>query len=310
MQPPRFETASSSCPRRLPIGLCLLIAAALSCGAGMEAAAQTTNLLQRTSNSTLKMPALPASFGYKTSPALGNLVFNNPVALRTPAGETNRLFVVEQGGRIYVITNLAAPTKTLFLDLSSQALVGPLSGLFALAFHPGYSTNGFFYAGYNLNAQTADGSGPHYRVSRFSVSSQDPNSALTNSELPLITQRYVGNGFCDDMLFGPEGYLYISVADPNQDAGGSPQAIDANLYGGILRIDVDQKPGSLPPNPHPAVSTNYAIPADNPFVGATNFNGAQVNPASVRTEFYAVGLRNPWRMSLDILTGLLYVGDP
>jgi uncharacterized repeat protein (TIGR03806 family) len=277
---------------------------------GSKALAQVSNVLQRVPNSTLLMPQLPQSFGYTTKPAFATLTFNNPVALRTPTGETNRVFVVEQGGRIFAITNLASPTKTLFLDLSRQVLVGPLAGLFALAFHPGYQTNGLFFVGYNVNTQTSDGTGPHYRVSRFSVSQADPNSALTNSELPLITQRYVGSGFCDDLLFGPEGYLYIAVADPNMDSGGTAQTITSNLYGGILRIDVDKNPGNLTPNPHPAVTTNYAIPSDNPFVGATNFNGAPVDPSKVRTEFYAVGLRNPWRMSLDPLSGLLYVGDP
>jgi uncharacterized repeat protein (TIGR03806 family) len=112
------------------------------------------------------------------------------------------------------------------------------------------------------------------------------------------------------MLFGLEGYLYISVADPGQDAGGTIQTISSNLYGGILRIDVDHRPGNLVPNPHPAVTTNYAIPADNPYVGATSFNGVTVDPARTRTEYYAVGLRNPWRLSIDPLSGLLYVGDP
>jgi len=108
--------------------------------------------------------------------------------------ETNRLFVVEQGGRVFAITNLAVPNKTLFLDLSKQVRVGGDEGFFALAFHPGYATNGYFFAGYNLSTRTDAGSGPHYRVSRFSVSANDLNLASTNSELPLITQRYVGVG--------------------------------------------------------------------------------------------------------------------
>jgi uncharacterized repeat protein (TIGR03806 family) len=303
----QFENTLLGSPRWR---LSLLIAALLLCGFRMDVAAQTTNVLQRAPNITLKMPQVPQSFGYQTVPAFGALTFNTPVGVHTPVGETNRLFVVEQGGRIFVITNLAAPSKTLFLDLSRQVLVGPISGLFALTFHPGYATNGLLFVGYNLNTQTADGSGPHYRVSRFSVSPEDPAGALTNSEVPLITQRYVGNGFCDDMLFGPEGYLYIAVADPAMDAGGTLQTINSNLYGGILRIDVDKRPGSLTPNPHPAVTSNYTIPPDNPFVGATNFNGAPVDPSTLRTEYYAVGLRNPWRMSFDQLSGLLYVGDP
>jgi uncharacterized repeat protein (TIGR03806 family) len=256
------------------------------------------------------MPLVPQTFGYKTASAFGTVTFSTPVAIRTPMGETNRLFVVEQGGKIFVVTNLAAPNKTLFLDLSRQVLVGQVAGLFALAFHPGYQTNGLFFVGYNLNTTTAAGTGSHYRVSRFSVSPDNANGALTNSEVPLITQRYTGSGLCDDLLFGPEGYLYIAVGDPNMDSGGTPQTITANLYGGILRIDVDNNPGNLAPNPHPAVTTNYSIPWDNPFVGITNFNGTPVDPAKVRTEYYAVGLRNPWRMSLDPLSRLLYVGDP
>ncbi len=77
----------------------------------------------------------------------------------------------------------------------------------------------------------------------------------------------------------------------------------------MLRIDVDKRPGSLAPNSHPSSTTNYLVPADNPFIGATSFNGVNVNPANVRTEFWAVGLRNPWRFSFDPATGFLYCGD-
>jgi len=276
----------------------------------LNVTAQSAPLLLRVPNTTLQMPQVSQNFGYKTEKAFGTLTFASPVAIRTAPGETNRLFVVEQGGRVFAITNLAVPNKTLFLDLSKQVRVGGDEGFFALAFHPGFATNGFFFAGYNLSTRTEAGSGPHYRVSRFSVSANDSNLASTNSELPLITQRYVGVGICDDLLFGPDGYLYAAVADPNADNGGTLQSIDTNLFGGILRIDVDKKPGSLAPNPHPAVTTNYAIPSDNPFVGGTSFNGLPVDPAKVRTEFYAVGLRNPWRMTFDNASGLLYVGDP
>lgn len=294
--------------------LCLLISFVL----GLDrpnAAAQSSNILQRVPNTTLQMPQTPQSSRFALTNAFGNLVFSQPMEIRTPPGETNRLFVVEQGGRIWAITNLAAPNKTLFLDLTRQVFTQGaqnLPGLTTMAFHPGYATNRFFFVGYNLITQTADGSGPHYRVSRFSVSPDNPNLAPVTNEVPLITQIYPNGtaGLCDDLLFGPDGYLYIAVVDPNADAGGSLQQINRNLFGGILRIDVDQKAANLVPNPGPAVSTNYAIPADNPFVGVTSFNGVAVNPASVRTEFYAVGLRNPWRMAFDAAAGLLYVGDP
>jgi uncharacterized repeat protein (TIGR03806 family) len=268
--------------------------------------------LERVANTTLQMPQVPQSLGFRTENAFGNLTFSQPVAIKAPPGETNRLFVVEQSGRIHVITNLAAPTKTLFLDLSKQTRVDGLEGLFALAFHPGYSSNGHFVVGYNLNTTTAAGTGPHYRVARFAVSSDNPNHASTNTELPLITQHYSSAVVCDDLLFGADGSLFVSVGDPGGQTGGGPSAnrIDLDLFSGILRIDVDKGSDSVLPNPHPAISANYTIPSDNPFIGATQFNGVSVDPAKVRTEFYAVGLRNPWRMSLDELSGLLYVGDP
>src|SRR6185369_3416304 len=78
-----------------------------------------------------------------------------------------------------------------------------------------------------------------------------------------------------------------------------------------MRIDVDKNPGNPPPNPHVSLKslTNYAVPADNPWVGATSFNGLTVNSNNVRTEFWAVGLRNPFRFSIDPVTGWILLGD-
>src|SRR5262249_29174701 len=112
--------------------------------------------------------------------------------------------------------------------------------------------------------------------------------------------------------FGPDGYLYMSVGDEGggNDAQNNSQRIDKDVYSGILRLDVDQRPDSLSPNPHPAIHAGtYKIPPDNPFVGATSFNGLPVDPTLVRTEFWAVGMRHPWRMSFDNVTGLVYSGD-
>ena len=70
-----------------------------------------------------------------------------------------------------------------------------------------------------------------------------------------------------------------------------------------------KRPGNLPPHSHPANSTNYFIPADNPFVDITNYNGTAYNPTNIRTEFFSIGYRNPCRFSIDPLTGFIYVGD-
>lgn len=279
----------------------------------MAALVEQTRLaatLIREPNSTLELPQEP--YAFRTVNAFPGLTFNNPVALVSPPGETNRLFIAERAGRIQVITNLANPNSTLFLDIAGGVNPDGEGGLLGLAFHPGYRTNRFFYVFYTLNTSTEQGSGFHDRVARFEISPDNPNQALPNSEVPLITQfDDAWNHNAGDLHFGPDGYLYVSLGDEGNggDSLGNSQRIDKDFFSAILRIDVDHRPGSLPPNPHLASSTNYAVPPDNPFVGATNFNGSAVFPNAVRTEFWAVGLRNPFRFSFDPMTGRLYCGD-
>jgi len=265
----------------------------------------------RVANSTLAFPQEP--YLYDVANAFPNEVtFNSPVALASPPGETNRLFVVERAGRIYVLNNLAAPAKTLFLDISSRVDDSGEGGLLGLAFHPGYATNRYFFVYYTLNTTTGGGSGFHNRVARFEASPSNPNQALAGSEVPLITQYdEAENHNGGDLHFGPDGYLYVSLGDEGgaRDSFGNTRFITRDFFAGILRLDVDKRPGSLAPNPHPASSDNYAVPPDNPFVGATSFNGSAINPAQVRIEYWALGLRNPWRFSFDPVTGRLYCGD-
>jgi len=266
--------------------------------------------LQRLPNTTLTLPASPPQFGYSLADAFPGLTFAQPVCLASPPGETNRLFILEKGGNIVVITNLAAPTRTVFMHLNVMA--SGESGLLGIAFHPGYATNRYFYLFNSRTLTTSQGSGLHQRISRFERSPTNPDQGLPNTELPLITQiDSADNHQGSDLHFGPDGYLYVSLGDegPQYDGANNAQKITKNYFSAILRIDVDKRPGNLLPNPHPANTTNYFVPADNPYVGATSFNGQPVAPANVRTEFYAVGFRNPWRMSFDPVTGELYVGD-
>ena len=260
--------------------------------------------------------------GYVWSNAFPGLVFSNPVCLTTPPGETNRLFVVEKHGRIVVITNLASPTRTLFMDISARVTVGNVSesadvngeqGLLGLAFHPGYISNRWFYVFYTGPA-TNGTSGLHDILSRFEISAGNTNQGDATSEVRLIAQYdQAVNHNAGDIHFGPDGYLYVPLGDEGggDDSQNNSQLITNDFFSAILRIDVDQLPGNLAPNPHPAIvsPTNYAIPADNPFIGTTSFNGLTVNSNQVRTEFWAVGLRNPWRMSYDAGSNLWYCAD-
>lgn len=258
---------------------------------------------------------------YQPTNAFPSLIFSNPVCFATPPGETNRLFILEKHGRIIVITNLAAPTRTIFMDLSPQVSVVLASettdlngeqGLLGLAFHPGYATNRLFYVFYT-GQDTNGTSGLHDILARFQTTDTNANVCLTNSQARLISQYdEASNHNGGDLHFGPEGYLYVPLGDEGggNDTYGNSQRIDKDFFSAIMRIDVDQLPGNPAPNPHVSLKSpaNYAIPADNPWIGATNFNGFTVNSNNVRTEFWAVGMRNPWRFNFDPANGELYLG--
>lgn len=296
--------------RAVLINLCFVLALISPRGATELLALPSPPPLERVPNTTLSFPPAPPQQGYTVPVAFTGITFNQPVCITSPPGETNRLFILEKPGNIYVITNLAKPTRTLFMHV--DVLFDSESGLLGMAFHPGYATNGLFYLSTTRPATTTQGSGRHQRFSSYRTSSSNPNQGDPASEVILISQYdTAGNHQGSDIHFGRDGYLYISLGDegPQYDAANNSQTITKNFFSGILRIDVDGRPGNLPPNPHPANTTNYFIPADNPFVGISEFNHQPVDPNKVRTEFYAVGFRNPWRMSFDPVTDDLYVGD-
>jgi glucose/arabinose dehydrogenase len=187
---------------------------------------------------------------------------------------------------------------------------GGEGGLLGLAFHPGYATNGYFFVYYTYTNGFAN------RTARYQVSATNVNFASPTTEVAFISQPdECNNHNAGDIAFGPDGYLYITSGDEGggNDTcnGGNSQRIDKDFFSSIFRIDVDKKPGSLKPNHHAAIvaPTNFAIPPDNPFIGATQFNGSAVNSNTVRTEIYAPGFRNPFRFAFDEVTGELYVGD-
>ncbi|WP_296704664.1 PQQ-dependent sugar dehydrogenase, partial [Algoriphagus sp.] len=220
--------------------------------------------------------------------AFPKLSFTRPVDFQHAGDNSNRVFVVEQRGVISVFQNdLETTEKTEFLKIEN--LVddsGNEEGLLGLAFHPDYKSNGYFYVNYTAT-------NPNRTViSRFSVSSSNPNQADGSSELVLLEfDQPFSNHNGGQISFGPDGYLYIAVGDGG--SGGDPRGNGQNrksLLGSILRIDIDRTEGSK----------NYAIPSDNPFAN---------NNLGFKEEIYAYGLRNPWRFSFDSANGQLWVGD-
>lgn len=263
-------------------------------------------------------PVAAQSQKYGTEDALDGLKFNQPLGIVSAPGEKHRLFIVEKTGRIQVVTNLdSKPVKSEFLDVRERP-DGKIElenecGLLGLAFPPDFAKSKRFYVYYSLkiNGQL------NQRVSRFEVSASDPNKADATKEQPLWSQpdRAVNHN-AGDLHFGPDGYLYVSTGDGG--AGGDQlnhaRFITKGFHSAFLRMDVNKKMGNLEPNPAPGIPVDsagkayYSVPADNPFVNATSYNGETVDPKTVRTEIWATGFRNPWRFSFDS-KGRLFTGD-
>lgn len=203
---------------------------------------------------------------------------SSPVYLTAPKSDP-RQFIVEQAGRIRVLSNgalLAAP----FMDITAKVGSGGERGLLSVAFHPSYSTNGFFYVYYT------DRNGD-IRIERYRVSA-NPNIADATSAKLILTVAHPNfsnhNGGLN--LFGPDGMLYIGTGDGG--SGGDPNRNGQNtnaLLGKLLRIDVDR-------------GDPYAIPPDNPYASGGG-----------RGEIWAIGLRNPWRFTFDRTGNSLYIAD-
>lgn len=255
---------------------------------------------------------------YRTENALGGLRFEQPIGLAYAPGERDRLFVLEKGGRVQMVTNLGGqPRKEVFLDLT-EPRDGPIQtqsecGVLGVAFHPGFAANRRVYVFYSLNV----GGKLHQRVSRFTAA---PGAWTVDksTEEPLISQPDPANNHnAGDIHFGPEGYLYIACGDGGaaDDRFDTSRKIDDGFHSAVYRIDVDRRAGNLRPNPHAAVCLDasgkprYLVPADNPFLRTRQHRGEAVDPAKLRGETWATGLRNVWRMTYDAPSRRWFCGD-
>lgn len=204
------------------------------------------------------------------------------VDIRHAGDGSGRLYLVQRdSGHIHILEGgevLAAD----FLDIGDRVRSsGDEQGLLSMAFAPDYASSGLFYVWYTKLSGDMS-------LSRFSVSPDTGVADADSEEELLVVAQPFTNHNGGRLLFGPDGMLYLGIGDGG--SGGDPQGNGQNLdtlLGKIIRIDVD-----------PAL-TPYGIPPDNPFVA----NG------DARDEIWAYGLRNPWRMSFDRLTGELYIAD-
>ena len=227
-------------------------------------------------------PTPPAP--YKIVPAFPGVSFKNPTCIEEIPGE-NRLLVTEIGGKVFsFVKNPEVQQADLVADLS-EVLRGTTK-VFDADFHPDFRESRYVFVCY-----VHPGDGGHTRVSRFTMTNETPPKFVAGSEQVVITWPTGGhNGGCVE--FGNDGYLYISTGDgsgPNPPDGLTTGQDVSDLLGTVLRIDVDQIEGDHA----------YVVPSDNPF---TELEGAC-------PEIWAYGLRNPWKIGVDSVTGDVFAAD-
>ena len=230
---------------------------------------------------------------------------NSALAMTSEPGGT-RLFVAQRNGAIFsfVPSESGLTQKTTFLDISQRVWTGQDSGLLGIAFHPEYNqggspNNSYFYVYYVTNINNTQ----YIRLSRFSGTAQgDPNSEFVLIEQRLGPTLHRGGG----LIFGKDGFLYLSIGDlgwPQES-----QNITNRFVGGVLRIDVDQQGGSISHPPRRRLEdvgegtsgNGYYIPNDNPFLDSSG---------GLFEEYYSLGARNPHNMTMDRVTGEIYIGN-
>jgi glucose/arabinose dehydrogenase len=216
---------------------------------------------------------------------------SSPVGVTHVPGDTNRLFILEQGSggtaRIKILNlGTGVVNATPYLTITGISTGGE-RGLLGLAFHPNYAQNGYFYVYVSAN-------GSSNAVRRYQVSAGNPDLANVSTVTTLLTMSDPFSNHNGGWIsFGPDGFLYVATGDGGSanDPNGAGQN-NNQLLGKMLRInvDVDDFPADA--------ARNYGIPAGNPFAGGGG-----------SPEIWLTGLRNPWRNDFDNLTGDLYIGD-
>lgn len=206
--------------------------------------------------------------------------FTQPTAIAAVPDGSGRLLVLQQRGQIRIVQN-GAVSPELFLDWSSRVSCCGERGLLGMAFPPGFTQKRYVY----INYTDPQGASTIARVRLVPDALRvDPGSEQVLLRIPRTQANHNGG----NIVFGPDGYLYIGTGDSG--GAGDPENAAQNpneFRGKMLRIDTES--GGSP----------YAIPPSNPFV----------NRSGYRPEIWAVGLRNPWRYSFDRETRDLWIAD-
>jgi quinoprotein glucose dehydrogenase len=219
--------------------------------------------------------------------AYPNLRMRRPIVL-THDG-TGRTFVASQYGVIYLLpTDREVEEVPVYMDMENKVTYKDEQneeGFLGLAFHPKFKENGEFYVYYSTREEE------HLSIiSRFRAEPDADTADPATEEVIMQIKQPYWNHNGGNLIFGPDGYLYIGLGDGGlaNDPHGNGQNLKT-LLGSMLRIDVD----------HKDEGKNYAIPKDNPFI----------NKPNAQPEIYAYGIRNTWGISFDSETGKLWAAD-
>lgn len=230
--------------------------------------------------------------------AVPGLVLDQPMDVRFAPARPTLMFVLERPGRLVRVDLDRAPEREVVVDIAAE--VGPATienGALSFALHPEFGREGSPNAGFVYVYYTHAGQDVlRNRLARFDLAAPD----VGGSRLLLVDQGRPPNGFHNggSVFFDREGLLYWSCGDFG---ARHAQRLDQGLGGGVFRIDVDRRGGDVSGpilrQPVDGVTDHYFIPKANPWAGSPERLG----------EFVALGLRNPFRISLD--GDDLWVGD-
>jgi glucose/arabinose dehydrogenase len=228
-------------------------------------------------------------------PAFEKLKFDRCVGIAHPPDGTNRIFIIEQKGRVKWFDNKPdAAEATVALDLTDKVLSsGNEEGLLGLAFHPNFKTNHQIFLQYSypqLGPNRKRDPDTRTVTARFVMDKSHVKIVPESEKVILEIKQPYENHNGGVLQFGPDGYLYIGKGDGGSanDPHGNGQNM-ATMLGKFLRIDVD----------HPSDGKAYGVPKDNPFVGKEG----------VLPEIWCFGVRNPWGYHFDRKTGELWSSD-
>ena len=229
-----------------------------------------------------------------------DLVFEQPILVKQAPGEADSLYVLERVGRVYRVPFPEGDEKELVLDIRDQlGEVEIENGALGMAFHPQFNAVGGNQLLYLYYTDTRPQGRQLNKLSRFDLSSPDPVTRKA-SEYQLMILPRVSDGFHNggSLEFGDDGYLYMGIGEGVHPRGDQTSA--ETLRAGMLRLDIDNRPENLVPEQMASAQLQgYRVPADNPFVERSD----------IRAEYWALGLRNPFRFTFDSVTGDLWVGD-